>query len=104
MTAIDLTALQSQAHIAATLLKTLANEHRLLILCLLSEGELSVTQINERVSLTQSALSQHLAVLREQELVQTRREAQTIFYSLQPGIAQQIIAVLHDHYCCVAPK
>lgn len=101
---IDISAMQSQAHLASALLKTLANEHRLLILCLLSEGELSVSQINERVALTQSALSQHLAVLREQELVQTRREAQTIFYSLQAGIAQQIIAVLHDHYCCVPPK
>ncbi len=103
MAEIDLSAMQSQAHLAAALLKTLANEHRLLILCLLSEGELSVSQINERVSLTQSALSQHLAVLRDQALVVTRREAQTIFYSLQSGVAQQIIGVLHDHFCCT-PK
>jgi DNA-binding transcriptional ArsR family regulator len=103
MAEIDVTAMQSQAHLAAALLKSLANEHRLLILCLLSEGELSVSQINERVSLTQSALSQHLAVLRDQDMVTTRREAQTIYYSLQRGVAQQVINVLHDHYCC-SPK
>lgn len=103
----DFRAMQAQACLAAQLLKTLANEHRLLILCLLSEGELSVGQINEQLPLTQSALSQHLALLREQALVLTRREAQTIYYSLQTGVAQQLIGVLHEHFCCrpaEAPK
>ena len=96
----DFQAMQAQAGLAAQLLKTLANEHRLLILCLLSEGELSVGQINAQLPLTQSALSQHLAQLREQGLVQTRREAQSIFYALQAGVAQRLIGVLHEHFCC----
>ncbi len=70
---------------AATLLRALANEQRLMILCNLSAGELSVGQLNERVPLNQSALSQHLAVLRKSGAVNTRREAQTVYYSLTPG-------------------
>lgn len=85
---------------AARLLKALANEHRLMILCVLSEGELSVGALNERVPLSQSALSQHLAVLREDGLVNTRREAQTIHYAAAEGPALQVIRVLHDQYCC----
>jgi DNA-binding transcriptional ArsR family regulator len=84
---------------AARLLKTLGNEKRLMILCLLVEGEYSVGELNARLDLSQSALSQHLAVLREDGLVETRREAQTIRYSLAEGPAHQIIATLHDIYC-----
>jgi DNA-binding transcriptional ArsR family regulator len=65
----------------------------------LAEGECSVGQLNERVELSQSALSQHLAVLREQGLVQTRRESQTIFYRLADTPALKIIRLLHDIYC-----
>lgn len=89
---------------AARLLKALANEKRLLLLCLLVEGERSVGELNARVDLSQSALSQHLAVLREDGLVTTRREAQTIYYALAPGPAQRIIATLHDIYCGVGPR
>lgn len=67
---------------AARFLKALANDNRLMILCTLSEEELSVGQIQERVPLSQSALSQHLAVLRREGMVETRREAQTIYYRL----------------------
>jgi DNA-binding transcriptional ArsR family regulator len=84
---------------AAVLLKTLANPHRLLILCMLGEGEMSVGALNERIALSQSALSQHLAVLREEGLISARREAQTIYYSVQPGPALDVIRVLHSHYC-----
>ncbi|RZO86891.1 MAG: transcriptional regulator [Oceanococcus sp.] len=84
---------------AAGLLKALANPNRLMVLCLLADGELSVGQLNEQVPLTQSALSQHLAVLRRDGLVQTRRDAQTVYYSAQPGPAAEIIAVLHRTYC-----
>jgi DNA-binding transcriptional ArsR family regulator len=84
---------------AAQLLKMLANSQRLRMLCLLVDGELSVGQINERVELSQSALSQHLAKLREQGLVTTRREAQTIYYSLPGGPAKRIIGALHAIYC-----
>jgi DNA-binding transcriptional ArsR family regulator len=84
---------------AARLLRALANEHRLMILCLLSEGELSVGALNERVGLSQSALSQHLAVLRTDELVTTRREAQTIYYALASGPVAAVIETLHGIYC-----
>lgn len=96
---LDLKAMRSHACEAAQLLKALANEHRLLLLCTLAEGELSVGQLNERVALSQSALSQHLALLRRDGLVQTRRSAQQILYSLADGPAQSIIATLHDLYC-----
>lgn len=80
------------------LLKALANEKRLQILCLLAEKELSVTQINQQLSLSQSALSQHLAILRRDQLVNTRRESQTIYYSLSSDSAKAIIATLAKHY------
>jgi len=97
--ATDAADMQAHATEAARLLKALSNEKRLLILCLLVEQEYSVGELNTRVDLSQSALSQHLAVLREEGLVHTRREAQTIHYSLAPGPARQVIATLHDIYC-----
>jgi ArsR family transcriptional regulator, virulence genes transcriptional regulator len=101
---IAFAARQFQAHAAdaARLLKVLANEHRLGILCLLVGGELSVGEINERIDLSQSALSQHLAVLRAEGLVTTRRDAQVIFYALADGPVHQIIETLHGVYCAPA--
>ena len=84
---------------ATKLLKALANESRLMILCNLTEGELTVGQLNEFIPLSQSALSQHLALLRRDGLVRTRRQAQTIYYSLAEGPASRVIAILHDIYC-----
>ncbi len=84
---------------ASRLLKALANEKRLMLLCLLVQGERSVGDLNAELDLSQSALSQHLAVLRADGLVDTRREAQTIYYSLAQGPAQRIIATLHGIYC-----
>jgi DNA-binding transcriptional ArsR family regulator len=84
---------------AARLMKALAHESRLMVLCTLSEGEMSVGQLNERVDLSQSALSQHLSVLRRDGLVITRRESQTIYYSLADGPACKVIDVLHGIYC-----
>jgi DNA-binding transcriptional ArsR family regulator len=84
---------------AVRLLKTLANESRLLIMCVLAEGEHSVGELNKQIKLSQSALSQHLAVLREQGLVQTRRESQTIYYSLADSDAIPVIQTLHDTFC-----
>jgi DNA-binding transcriptional ArsR family regulator len=92
-------AMAAQAEAAAELLKAMANPQRLRVLCLLAEGERSVGEINAAVALSQSALSQHLAVLREQGLVQTRREAQTIRYSLVDGPVAKLIHALHDIYC-----
>ena len=91
--------MQKNATDAVSLLKGLANESRLMIMCVLSEGEVSVGQLNQRIKLSQSALSQHLAVLREQGLVKTRRESQTIYYRLEDSAAVNIIELFHDVYC-----
>jgi len=79
---------------ATALLKAMANDNRLRILCLLDGGEMSVTELNAQLTLSQSALSQHLAILRREELVTTRRSSQTIYYSLQGESARAIIATL----------
>jgi DNA-binding transcriptional ArsR family regulator len=97
--AIHADAMRANADAAARLLKMLANGQRLRVLCLLIEGELSVGQIHERVDLSLSALSQHLAKLREEGLVETRREAQTIHYRLALGPGKRILALLWDIYC-----
>lgn len=96
---MDPESMRAHAADAARLLKALANDKRLMLLCLLAEGERTVGELNARVDLSQSALSQHLAVLREDGLVLTRREAQSIVYALAPGPAQRVIATLHDIYC-----
>lgn len=103
LTGTDLAQLEQHAGDAERLLRALANRHRLMLLCALVDGELSVGALNERVNLSQSALSQHLAVLREDGLVETRREAQTIYYSVPDGPALQIVSVLHANFCCAAP-
>ena len=96
---LDFEAMKRNASDAVSLLKGLANESRLMIMCTLAEGELSVGQLNQRIKLSQSALSQHLAVLREQGMVETRRESQTIFYRLADTAAIDVIELLHDTYC-----
>lgn len=96
--------MQQHAQDAAALLKALANENRLMILCTLMGGEMSVGELNEKVPLSQSALSQHLASLREAGLVATRKEAQTVYYTLQGDEAQKIIAVLQSIYCPTDPS
>lgn len=84
---------------AARLMRALGNESRLLILCYLDGRELSVSELNSCLDLSQSALSQHLAVLRNDGLVKTRRESQTIYYSLSGDTAKRIIHTLHETYC-----
>ncbi len=93
------TDMQEHAADAAGLMKALGNESRLMILCVLAEGERSVGELNKVVPLSQSALSQQLARLRQQGLVKTRRESQTIYYSLGEGPADRVINLLHDIYC-----
>lgn len=93
--------MQARADEAADLLKAMSNPQRLRVLCLLLEREMSVGEINALVELSQSALSQHLAVLREGGLVETRKEAQTVYYSVPKGPVHDIIAVLHGVYCTV---
>ncbi|SIS59644.1 transcriptional regulator, ArsR family [Neptunomonas antarctica] len=94
--------MKANASRAAKLMKALGNESRLLILCYLDGKELSVTELNNCLDLSQSALSQHLAVLRKDGLVSTRRESQTIFYSLSGDTAKRIIHTLHEMYCPTA--
>lgn len=96
---LPLADLELRAEEASQLLRLLGNPHRLLILCALVEGELSVGQLQARLPLSQSALSQHLARLREAGVVLTRRAAQQIFYALPPGPVTAVMATLHRVYC-----
>lgn len=90
---------------AANLLKILSNEQRLLILCILHDKELSVGQLNEMLpSLSQSALSQHLSLLRKEDVVATRRDSQTIYYKLSSSEAARVIHLMHDMFCSEACK
>jgi len=99
----DLQQLRDSAGKAAVLLRSVANEQRLLILCHLASGEKSVGDLERVVSVSQSALSQHLAVLRRDGLVVTRRSGQTIHYRLQGDQAIRLLAVLHDLFCEARP-
>jgi DNA-binding transcriptional ArsR family regulator len=83
----------------AQILKTIAHESRLMILCMLVKNEMTVSEINEFIDLSQSALSQHLAVLRQNNLVKTRRESQTIYYRLADKDLSHIVTSLHDVFC-----
>jgi DNA-binding transcriptional ArsR family regulator len=98
--------LAPKAEQAAGFLKALANRHRLMILCELHQGEASVTALRLAVGLPQSSLSQHLARLREDELVKTRRQSQAIFYSLADPHVSRMIGLLYELYCAkdCAPK
>jgi len=95
----DLKTMRKHAAEAATMLRALAHEARLRVLCELAVGERSAGELVERSGLSQSALSQHLAKLRDEGLVATRRDATTIFYRIADANAARILAVLHDIYC-----
>ena len=97
--AVDVQTMRERARNAVSLLKSISNENRLMILCHLGKGEMSVSELNERFDLSQSALSQHLAVLRRDGLVSTRRESQTIFYSLASEEAARLIRFLYSEFC-----
>ncbi|NBB53025.1 metalloregulator ArsR/SmtB family transcription factor [Rhizobium sp. CRIBSB] len=96
---IGLDRFQASAGDAAGLMRALSHESRLMILCQLGEGELSVGQMLPLVGLSQSALSQHLAKLREEGLVATRREGTSIFYRISDPAVLKVIAVLAEIYC-----
>jgi len=96
---LDTRAMRRHAVKAARLMRSLGNPHRLLVLCVLSEGEVSVSELNRRIPLSQSALSQHLAVLRREKLVRTRRESQTIYYTVSEGAAMDVVRLLHTSFC-----
>jgi DNA-binding transcriptional ArsR family regulator len=94
--------LQKKAGRATSLLKAMANPSRLLILCQIAEGEKSVGELERLVGLSQSGLSQHLALLRRKGIVATRREAQSIYYSLSSKEAEAIMAALYAVFCAKA--
>ncbi|WP_257171569.1 metalloregulator ArsR/SmtB family transcription factor [Colwellia sp. M166] len=96
---INIKDMQENSAQAADLLKAMSNQHRLLILCHLGEKEMSVTALNNVIELSQSSLSQHLARLRQDGLVKTRRESQTIFYSIANPSVVKLISFLHSEFC-----
>lgn len=96
---LDINELKANAQRASELLKAMSNEKRLMILCYLAAGEKAVGEMEKLVGLSQSALSQHLARLRRDGLVKTRRSSQTIFYSLSGGEAAAVMETLHGLYC-----
>jgi len=99
ITQLDTELFESKAGKAAAMLRALSNEKRLMILCRLCAGECSVGELQKDFGLSQSAFSQHLAVLREQGLVATRRESQTIHYSISDPATFRIIETLASIYC-----
>jgi len=99
MNNMDIARLQDKAGEAAQLLDAMANPKRLLILCNLLDQEMHVSQLEARVGLAQSALSQHLAKLRAWGLVQARRDGQQVHYSLASDAVRQVLATLYGIYC-----
>jgi len=95
----DQTQLLENAQQVAALLKQLANPYRLMILCSIANEELTVGDLNAQVDLSQSALSQHLAKLRESEIVATRRESQTIYYRIANQKIKYLLEVLQQQFC-----
>jgi len=96
---MDIQALKPKIIEAAGLMEMLSQPNRLLILCQLLEGERSVQQLAQAAGLSQPAMSHHLKKLRTMQLVQTRRDAQTIFYSLRGKHVESVLTVLHELYC-----
>ncbi len=96
---MDIKSVEDNVDVAVNLLKALSNEKRLIIVCALYKGEKSVGELELLVGLSQSALSQHLARLRRDNLVKTRRAAQTIYYSMNDDATKSVLKCLYDIYC-----
>ena len=94
-----MTELHDMAAHACELLKAMANEWRLMILCQLAEGEKSVSELQGLLGLSQSALSQHLAILRREKIVRARKQAQSVSYSLAGDEATKVMETLHEVFC-----
>ncbi len=99
MNTVELELLKSNAELAVILLKKMAHKDRLLILCHLTVGEISAGELSQRSLLSQSAFSQHLAILRSEKLVKTRKDAQTIYYSLANDSIVEILITLKQIFC-----
>ncbi|QWD62021.1 helix-turn-helix transcriptional regulator [Polynucleobacter sp. MWH-UH25E] len=96
---MDLGRMQESANEACRLLKTLGNSDRLLLLCQISQGEKCVSELEAALDIRQPTLSQQLTVLRNEELVETRREGKQIYYSLSNSAALEVMSVLYKNYC-----
>lgn len=101
---IDPTQMMASAEQASRFLKTLANPNRLLILCILSQGERSVGELEELLKIRQPTLSQQLAILRDEELVETRRDGKQVFYKLASDETERVIGLLYELYCDSSAK
>ncbi|WP_367118131.1 ArsR/SmtB family transcription factor [Aliidiomarina sp.] len=99
MTSISIEQMEINATAAEALLKSLANSHRLMVLCYLVNGEMSVGDLEKKLGLSQSSLSQHLAKLREQKIVGFRKEGTTVLYRIEDEKAMTILESLHGIYC-----
>ena len=95
----NMTQMRAAAGEAITALRTLANEDRLLLLCQLSQGEMSVSELEEALEIRQPTLSQQLGVLRTENLVQTRRDGKRIYYSVADQKTLSILGLLYELYC-----
>ncbi len=96
---IELDSLRNSAQEACALLKVLSNPDRLMLLCEMAQGEKTVTELQDALGITQPTLSQQLAVLRAQALVDTRREGKNIFYQLASPQAMAVMQVLYQQFC-----
>ncbi len=96
---IDADAMRDAAGEASELLKALSNQHRLLILCRLIDGEKSVGQLAEFLGIRDSTVSQHLALLRRDRLIAGRRDGQTIWYRIESDVARRVVEVLYGSFC-----
>jgi DNA-binding transcriptional ArsR family regulator len=96
---MDLELMQENATRASEVMKLLGHPHRLMILCQLNQGECSVGELSEKVGINQSPLSQHLARMRHEGVVTSRREAQTVYYSLAGAEISALISLLYELYC-----
>lgn len=96
---IDPDAMQSSAAAASELLKALANPHRLMIICQLIERERSVGELAQFLGLRQANVSQHLALLRRDGLIEARRDGQTLWYSVSSSPARKLVSTIHAVYC-----
>ena len=96
---MDLEIMQENASRASELMKLLGHPHRLMILCELNQGECSVGELSEKIGIAQSPLSQHLARMRHEGVVSSRREAQTVYYSLAGAEVGAVISLLYELYC-----
>ena len=96
---MDLDLMRENAGQAAGLMKLLGHPHRMMILCELKQGECSVTELSEKIGISQSPLSQHLARMRHEGVVSSRRDAQTVYYSLLGDEVAAVVSLLYDLYC-----